>query len=274
MQAYDSVISFVSSVKPTIPDVAINNKGTIFKVNDKVRVIASPPQLKKLQENHGNYISELAEYCYKIGTVHRITINKDLRIKFGPDENSIRYTFNPDALELVYFVGDKVKIIPTMHSINNYQRRKSFLPHIDDNIAQKSAKIVAIIDDDVLKVQIDDKFYLLNRDCVDLEQSNMTILKSVFKNQEETQRVIKYQTTGILSQSSSFLQVDKSEFQRLQTVEKKYEELCEAFTCIICMDELRKLIFLCGHGACSNCASELNTCPMCREKISRKIQLY
>ena len=62
--------------------------------------------------------------------------------------------------------------------------------------------------------------------------------------------------------------------ERLMYLESKIAEIEEANSCTICMERPRNVVFLCGHGACANCAQPLKTCHMCRKSISKKINLY
>lgn len=61
---------------------------------------------------------------------------------------------------------------------------------------------------------------------------------------------------------------------RLQYLESKIAEIEEANNCGICMERVKNVVFLCGHGACVKCAQTLKTCHMCRETITKKINVY
>lgn len=61
---------------------------------------------------------------------------------------------------------------------------------------------------------------------------------------------------------------------RLKYLECRIAEIEESYICSICMERRRNVAFLCGHGACDNCAQTLRTCHMCRKLIARKINLY
>jgi hypothetical protein len=62
--------------------------------------------------------------------------------------------------------------------------------------------------------------------------------------------------------------------ERLRYLESKIMEIEEANSCGICMERVRNVVFLCGHGACCNCAQTLKTCHMCRKTITKKINIY
>jgi len=52
---------------------------------------------------------------------------------------------------------------------------------------------------------------------------------------------------------------------------KKYED---NLLCAICMVNMRKTSFLCGHGGCTECVSTLENCHMCREPIEKVIYMF
>ncbi|XP_062506167.1 E3 ubiquitin-protein ligase MIB2-like isoform X2 [Corticium candelabrum] len=45
-------------------------------------------------------------------------------------------------------------------------------------------------------------------------------------------------------------------------------------TCCICMERPREVAFLCGHRTCRQCSDMIHECPMCRERITKRIVLY
>ncbi|KAK2193984.1 hypothetical protein NP493_4g13005 [Ridgeia piscesae] len=44
--------------------------------------------------------------------------------------------------------------------------------------------------------------------------------------------------------------------------------------CPVCMDRLKNMIFLCGHGTCQMCGDRMHECPICRKGIEKRILLY
>lgn len=62
--------------------------------------------------------------------------------------------------------------------------------------------------------------------------------------------------------------------ERVKYLESKIAEMEEVYCCGICLERVRNVVFLCGHGACVNCAQSLRTCHMCRQVITRKINIY
>lgn len=48
----------------------------------------------------------------------------------------------------------------------------------------------------------------------------------------------------------------------------------ERITCPICIDNHIKLVFQCGHASCIECSAALKTCPICRQTIRERIQLF
>ena len=54
----------------------------------------------------------------------------------------------------------------------------------------------------------------------------------------------------------------------------KIRTLEESIKCWVCTERKRNVVFLCGHGACQDCADQLETCHICRKKITKKIQMF
>ncbi|KOB78890.1 E3 ubiquitin-protein ligase MIB1 [Operophtera brumata] len=44
--------------------------------------------------------------------------------------------------------------------------------------------------------------------------------------------------------------------------------------CPICLDRLKNMIFLCGHGMCQMCGDRIAVCPICRKQVEKRILLY
>jgi hypothetical protein len=51
-------------------------------------------------------------------------------------------------------------------------------------------------------------------------------------------------------------------------------ELDESFTCSICMEESKQIVFQCGHLTCEKCAVPMSECPFCRREIQTKTRMY
>lgn len=67
---------------------------------------------------------------------------------------------------------------------------------------------------------------------------------------------------------------EDKELDRLRYLETRVAVLEEATICNVCLERRREVVFLCGHGTCAHCAAPLKTCHMCRQVITKKIQLY
>ncbi|KAF4070646.1 hypothetical protein AMELA_G00287870, partial [Ameiurus melas] len=55
---------------------------------------------------------------------------------------------------------------------------------------------------------------------------------------------------------------------------ERYRRMEERITCPICIDNYIKLVFQCGHASCMECSSAIKTCPICRQSIRERIQLF
>lgn len=61
---------------------------------------------------------------------------------------------------------------------------------------------------------------------------------------------------------------------KLHELEKQVLDWEESYSCSICMERKKSVVFRCGHGACSSCVETLKSCHMCRGPISEKINIY
>ncbi|XP_073765700.1 E3 ubiquitin-protein ligase MIB2 isoform X3 [Danio rerio] len=60
----------------------------------------------------------------------------------------------------------------------------------------------------------------------------------------------------------------------LEQLQSRYRQMEERITCPICIDNHIRLVFQCGHASCIDCSSALKTCPICRQTIRERIQLF
>lgn len=60
----------------------------------------------------------------------------------------------------------------------------------------------------------------------------------------------------------------------LTRLQQQLQEIREQVHCPICMDRLKNMVFLCGHGVCQSCGDRVQECPICRKQIEKSIILY
>lgn len=60
----------------------------------------------------------------------------------------------------------------------------------------------------------------------------------------------------------------------VERLRHQLSELRETYACPVCMDRVKNLVFLCGHGVCQLCGDRLEECPICRTRVERRILLY
>ena len=63
---------------------------------------------------------------------------------------------------------------------------------------------------------------------------------------------------------------------RVKELERENKRLREERTCKICLDATAAMLFdPCGHlSTCARCSSSLTECPMCRNRIRKKIKVF
>ena len=54
----------------------------------------------------------------------------------------------------------------------------------------------------------------------------------------------------------------------------KVDELQSTFPCKQCMSKAQNVAFNCGHVLCHECSKTVKECPMCREPIASRLNLY
>ena len=57
-------------------------------------------------------------------------------------------------------------------------------------------------------------------------------------------------------------------------LKQELEDIKEQTLCPVCLDRLKNMIFLCGHGTCQMCGDRMSECPICRKTVERRILLY
>ncbi|KAG8434369.1 hypothetical protein GDO86_012666 [Hymenochirus boettgeri] len=60
----------------------------------------------------------------------------------------------------------------------------------------------------------------------------------------------------------------------MEELQNRYRQMEERITCPICIDNHIKLVFQCGHGSCAECSTSLTACPICRQVIRERIQIF
>ena len=57
-------------------------------------------------------------------------------------------------------------------------------------------------------------------------------------------------------------------------LQQQLADIKEQTMCPVCLDRLKNMIFLCGHGTCQMCGDRMSECPICRKTVERRILLY
>jgi len=60
----------------------------------------------------------------------------------------------------------------------------------------------------------------------------------------------------------------------VQKLQQQLADIKEQTMCPVCLDRLKNMIFLCGHGTCQMCGDRMSECPICRKAVERRILLY
>ncbi|XP_052273391.1 E3 ubiquitin-protein ligase MIB1-like [Dreissena polymorpha] len=60
----------------------------------------------------------------------------------------------------------------------------------------------------------------------------------------------------------------------IQKLQQQLQDIKDQTCCPVCMDRLKNMIFLCGHGTCQMCGDRMAECPICRKPVEKRILLY
>uniref|UniRef100_A0A1B6C9E8 RING-type domain-containing protein n=2 Tax=Clastoptera arizonana TaxID=38151 RepID=A0A1B6C9E8_9HEMI len=60
----------------------------------------------------------------------------------------------------------------------------------------------------------------------------------------------------------------------IQKLQQQLQDIKEQTMCPVCLDRLKNMIFLCGHGTCQMCGDRMSECPICRKAVEKRILLY
>jgi len=57
-------------------------------------------------------------------------------------------------------------------------------------------------------------------------------------------------------------------------LQQQLQDIRDQTMCPVCMDRLKNMIFLCGHGTCQLCGDRVQECPICRKTVEKRVLLY
>merc|ERR1712179_255089 len=77
------------------------------------------------------------------------------------------------------------------------------------------------------------------------------------------------QTVNIISG-----EMNNNEVKDVEKLKQELADIKEQTLCPVCLDRVKNMIFLCGHGTCQMCGDRVSECPICRKTVERRIQLY
>ncbi|OCT72647.1 uncharacterized protein LOC100158387 isoform X2 [Xenopus laevis] len=96
-------------------------------------------------------------------------------------------------------------------------------------------------------------------------------MKKCIKCQVSISKKLRQDSTEVECSPSLELSDQKKIMEELQN---RYRQMEERITCPICIDNHIKLVFQCGHGSCTECSASITACPICRQVIKERIQIF
>jgi E3 ubiquitin-protein ligase mind-bomb len=67
---------------------------------------------------------------------------------------------------------------------------------------------------------------------------------------------------------------DTNNSNDIQKLQQQLQDIKEQTMFPVCLDRLKNMIFLCGHGLCQMCGDQMTECPICRKAVEKRILLY
>ncbi|CAF1414523.1 unnamed protein product [Adineta ricciae] len=114
--------------------------------------------------------------------------------------------------------------------------------------------------------------FIACENCVDLKKQCLICRQTIDLIVPFKQLCV--EKNDIASTKSEVMTGLSNDTMTLASLKQQLEEIREQVHCPICMDRLKDMIFLCGHGVCQNCGNRVKECPICRKQIEKSIILY
>ncbi|KAI1301242.1 E3 ubiquitin-protein ligase MIB2 [Halotydeus destructor] len=213
-----------------------------FGVGDVVAIIEDEPKVRELQTGHGEWTSQMCSALGKRGTVVKVYADGDLRVCL---EGNRTWTFNPLCVEVI---SSAVAPSDPSQPLN-----------LDRPVLERTGNSLS---GHRLQMEVTQQPVLT---------PSPDVARSVTSNSQGPSRT-SVKEAKITIQKDANVPDDPAE--RLRYLEVRIAEMEEATCCGICMERIKNVVFLCGHGTCAKCAQTLKTCHMCREPITKKINVY
>lgn len=280
-----------------------------FQTGDCVRVIDDAERVRALQINHGEWIDQMRSAIGARGKVVKVYLDNDLRVQM---ESGTTWTFNPLCVTLVSSAtstGEEATqqqsttetvapvnedlLTPStqLESINSLSHApSSLLPHpaphhpsihssshhhslppVSSEVSALSEFVRDMSLSGVPPSSIGPQQFVGGQTSAKGQQRSRGDKKS---SSRAAHAILSSSHNNGTPSSSSQPPQDQETIEKLKYLESKITEIEEAFCCGICMERVKNVVFLCGHSACVICAQNLAQCHMCREPITRRINIY
>ncbi|XP_053211860.1 E3 ubiquitin-protein ligase mib1-like [Panonychus citri] len=290
------IVDLESSDQETASSSSTNlenaNNPTPFTVGDQVKVISvSSNVLKAIHLPPSIWNPQMSQFIGKTGIVIKVIDKHNVTVKF--DSSRKQCTFSPVAL-VKHYIGDLIKV----NNIKEQETVESLL--VNENYSVEMFKIIGstgiVIDAENngdFIINLRGQIWTLNPSCV-------TNLSEIVRSKKSVDTMAKKQgvytwkdwidqlavigddsrpVTTIDSRDHLCVKSDEDTnitvlVERQHLLESKMRKFEEENTCGICWINEKKIIFSCGHGACSDCADIIEDCHLCRASINEKISMY
>lgn len=125
----------------------------------------------------------------------------------------------------------------------------------------------------VMSLLTDDKLYTENMGCLFASNTISNLMSPLAGQAVASGGGHSSQSPGLQFLMNNGRQ-DTSTVADVQKLQQQLQDIKDQTCCPVCMDRLKNMIFLCGHGTCQMCGDRMLECPICRKTIEKRILLY
>ncbi|KAI8738721.1 E3 ubiquitin-protein ligase MIB1 [Biomphalaria glabrata] len=239
-----------------------------FQIGDIVRCCFDVDLLKILQDNHGGWIDDMAEYINLNGKVVQIDSDEDIVVLYNDGK---KWYYNQDALSKV----DSRTGLTRSPMDSDVVRKVLELGFERQDVQTVIFKRFSEGQNPFTSVEalVEEIFDSQHSTSSQSTSVSHTVVSENQKTDELTERG-RSGRVGVTSSQS--IEVDASAMSENQRLAEENRMLKEQRQCKVCMDKDACITFVpCGHLiSCDECYSTLRLCPMCRAVIESTLRTF
>ncbi|CAL1541883.1 unnamed protein product [Lymnaea stagnalis] len=238
------------------------DSGCDFKIGEKVKCRVDNDVVKALQQNHGGWADEMAQYTCLTGTVVAIDADDDVVVQY---EDGKKWYYNQDVLTRVEATG------PARDPMSSAVVKEALQMDIPKDILEKCVKTR----------WAEGRGEFTSLDALIETVFNMNIREDEISHTSATPTPVPSFAAAPMADRWSAAQPDSAGASanadnHQANLAEENRRLKDERMCKICMDSDACVAFVpCGHlASCYVCAKLLVQCPICRVDIQSFMRTY